>query len=132
MIERFGIDPSVLVRLVTGDPGPEFSRCVLVLSGLVEDEGAEIFVSNQVVGEAYVAVQHHYGISKSEAWAGLLDVLQSGLVSPLNGRSVIAALEASGGAGLFDRLIADEYSRASLRTLTLEKRMAALPHVRRL
>ena len=60
MIERFGIDPSVLVRLVTGDPGPEFSRCVLVLSGLVEDEGAEIFVSNQVVGQAYVAVQHHY------------------------------------------------------------------------
>lgn len=132
MIERFGIDTSVLVRLATGDPGPEFSRCVVVLSGLVEDEGAEIFVSNQVVGEAYVAVQHHYGISKSEAGAGLLDVLQSGLVSPLNGRSVIAALEASGGAGLFDRLIADEYSRASLRTLALEKRMAALPHVRRL
>lgn len=132
MTQRFGIETSVLVRLVTGDPGPEFSRCVTVLSALVEDEGAEIFVSNQVVGEAYVAVQHHYGISKSEARTGLLDVLQSGLVSPLYGRSVVAALEASGGAGLFDRLIADEYSRANLRTLTLDRRMAVLPHVRRL
>ena len=132
MTQRFGIDTSVLVRLVTGDPGPEFSRCVTALSALVQDEGAEIFVSNQVVGEAYVAIQHHYGISKSEARAGLLDVLQSGLVSPLNGGSVIAALEASDGAGLFDRLIADEYSRASLWTLTLDKRMDSLPHVRRL
>lgn len=132
MTRRFGIDTSVLVRLVTGDPGPEFSRCVTALSALVEDDGAEIFASNQVIGEAYVAVQHHYGISRSETRAGLLDVLQSGLVAPLNGRSVIAALEASGGAGLFDRLIADEYSRASLQTLTLDMRMAALPHVRRL
>lgn len=132
MTQRFGIDTSVLVRLVTGNPGPEFSRCVTALSALVQDDGAEIFVSNQVVGEAYVAIQHHYGISKSEARAGLLDVLQSGLVSPLNGGSVIAAIEASDGAGLFDRLIADEYSRASLRTLTLDKRMASLPHVRRL
>lgn len=132
MIQRFGIDTSVLVRLVTGHPGPEFSRCVTALSEMVEDERAEIFVSNQVVGEAYVAVQHHYGISKSEVRAGLLEVLQSGLVTPLNGGSVIAALEASGGAGLFDRLIADEYSRASLRTLTLDKRMASLPEVHRL
>lgn len=132
MTQRFGIDTSVLVRLVTGDPEPEFTRCVTALSALVEDEGAEIFVSNQVLGEAYVAVQHHYRISRSEARAGLLDVLQSGLVSPLSGRAVIAALEVSGGAGLFDRLIGDEYIRASLRTLTLDKQMATLPHVRRL
>ena len=132
MTQRFGIDTSVLVRLVTGDPRQEFARCVTALSALVEEERAEIFVSNQVVGEAYIAVQHHYGISKTEARAGLVDVLQSGLVTPLNGGSVLAALEASGGAGLFDRLISDDYSRASLLTLTLDKRMASLPHVRRL
>ena len=86
----------------------------------------------QAVGEAYVAVQHHYEVSKAEARAGLLDVLHSGLVAPLNGRSVFAALEASGGVGLFDRLIADEYARASLQVLTLDRQLAALPDVQRL
>ena len=41
-------------------------------------------------------------------------MLRSGLVSPLNGHSVFSALETSESPGLFDRLIADEYSRAGL------------------
>ena len=129
MTQRFGIDTSVLVRLLTGEPEADFAHCVAKLSALIEDEGAEIFASNQVIGEAYVAVQHHYEVSKADARAGLLDVLHSGLVAPLNGRAVFAALEASGGAGLFDRLIADEYAHASLRVLTLDRHMAALPDV---
>ena len=132
MTQRFGIDTSVLVRLLTGEPEADFAHCVAKLSALIEDEGAEIFASNQVIGEAYVAVQHHYEVSKADTRAGLLDVLHSGLVAPLNGRAVFAALEASGGAGLFDRLIADEYARASLRVLTLDRQMAALPDVQRL
>ena len=34
--------------------------------------------------------------------------------------------------GLFDRLIADEYSRAGLEILTLDRKMASLSDVRRL
>ena len=132
MTPRFGIDTSVLVRLVTGEPQVEFERCVEKLRSLIEDDGAEIVVSNQVIGEAYVAVRHHYGVSKTDARAGLLDVLRSGMVAPLNGRGVLAALEAHGGAGLLDRLIAEEYSRAGLQVLTLDRRMATLPAVRRL
>ena len=94
--------------------------------------GAEIFASNQVVGEAFVAVQHHYGVSAVDARSELSKTLCSGLVAPLNGRSVIAALEASGGPGLFDRLIADDYARAGLEVLTLDRRMADLPEARRL
>lgn len=88
--------------------------------------------SNQVIGEAYVAAQHHYRVSKPDARAGLLDVLRSGLVSPLDGRAVFEALEAAGGPGLFDRLIADDYSRAGLEVLTLDRRMADLAGVSRL
>jgi predicted nucleic acid-binding protein len=51
MTPRFGIDTSVLVRLVTGEPQAEFERCVEMLRSLIEDDGAEIVVSNQVVGE---------------------------------------------------------------------------------
>ena len=132
MTPRFGIDISVLVRLLTGEPAEGFEYCVSRLRKLVEDSGAEVFASNQVIGEAYVAVQHHYGVTKTDARAGLIDVLRSGLVSPLNGRAVFEALEAAGGPGLFDRLIAEEYSRAGVEVLTLDRRMASLPGVRRL
>ena len=79
-----------------------------------------------------MAVQHHYGFNGSDARSGLLSLLTSGLIAPLNGRSVIVALEESGGTGLFDRLIADDYSRAGLQVLTLDRQMATLPDVQSL
>jgi len=127
MTPRFGIDTSILVRLLTGDPEEGFRCCVEALTALVEVDGAEVLASNQVIGEAYVAVQHHYGVAKAEARSALASVLSSGLVSPQNGAGVFAALKAAGGCGLLDRLIADDYRRAELVTLTLDQRMAALP-----
>ena len=44
-----------------------------------------------------MAVQHHYGVTKADARLGLIDVLCSGLVAPLNGTTVIEALKESGG-----------------------------------
>ncbi len=126
MTRRYGIDTSVLVRLVTGTPPDAYSRCVERLHALV-GSGAEIFASNQVIGEAFVAVQHHYGVSAVDARAELSKALRSGLVAPMNGRAVIEALEAAGGPGLFDRLIADDYARADLHVLTLDRKMAGLP-----
>ena len=129
---RFGIDSSVLVRLLTGEPAADFDYRVSRLTQLVRDHGAEVFASNQVIGEAYIAVQHHQGVSKADPRAGLVDVLRSGLVAPLNGRSVFAALEASDSAGLFDRLIANDYDGAGLQVLTLDRNMAGLSNARRL
>ena len=62
MIRRYGIDTSVLVRLLTGDPAKDFEYCVGRLRALIDEDGSEIFASNQVVGEAYVAAQHHNGV----------------------------------------------------------------------
>lgn len=132
MTARFGIDTSILVRLATGDPEDGFEYCVRKLTALIERDDAEVFASNQVIGETYIALQHHYGVSKPDARAALVSVLRSGLVAPLNGAGVFAALEASAGCGLLDRLIADDYRRAEVSTLTLDRKMAALPEVRRL
>ncbi len=99
---------------------------------MVEDEGREIFASNQVIGEAYVTIQHHYGASDTDTRAALTSVLTSGLVAPLNGQAVLLALQSPESPGLFDRLIADDYRRAGLETLTLDRRMATLPNVQRL
>ena len=126
MTPRYGIDTSVLVRLLTGTPPDAYSRCVERLLALV-GSGAEVFASNQVIGETFVAVQHHYGVSAADARSELSKALRSGLVAPLNGRTVIEALEATGGPGLFDRLIADDCARADLHVLTLDRKMASLP-----
>ena len=126
---NIGIDTSVLVRLVTGQPPDLFTLCVERLSALAAAD-AEIFASNQVIGEAYVALQHHYNVSKEDARAGLHATLTSGLVAPLNGHAVLDALTTSTGPGLFDRLIANAYARAGMDTLTLDQRMASLPQAR--
>ena len=102
MTRIYGIDTSILVRLVTGDPEPDFQRCVNQLCILIEGQDAEMFASNQVIGEAYIVLQHHYGISASDACSGLVDVLTSGMVAPLNGQSIVLALQTSGGPGIFD------------------------------
>ena len=132
MTARFGIETSILVRLLTGDPEQAFERCVSKLTALIERDDAEIFASNQVIGEAYIALQHHYGVAKPDARAALTSVFRSGLVAPLNGPGVYAALEAQSGCGLLNRLIADDYRRAGLITFTLDRKMAVLRDVRRL
>ena len=109
MTPRYGIDTSILVRLATSDPEDGFENCVRKLVALVEHDDAEVFASNQVIGEAYIALQHHYGVSKPDARAALASVLSSGLVKPLNGPGVFAALQATSGCGLLDRLIVDDY-----------------------
>ena len=131
MTQRFAIDTSVLVRLLTAEPQEAFTYCLDQLSELVMG-GAEVFASNQVIGEAFIAVQHHYGVSAVDARIELSKALRSGLVSPLNGPDILEALAATGGPGLFDRLIANDYTKAGLGTLTLDQRMSALPGAQRL
>ena len=55
--------------------------------------------------------QHHYAVSDTDTRAALT----SGLVAPLNGQSVILALQSREGSGR--------------ETLTLDRRMATLPFV---
>ena len=58
MTPRYGIDTSILVRLLTGRPEDTYLACRSALQRLIEDRGVRIFASNMVIGEAYVAVQH--------------------------------------------------------------------------
>lgn len=132
MTRRFGIDTSILVRLATGEPPAEFDTTVAALTRMVEREHSSLFATPMVIGEAYIALQHHYGVGKADARAALRSVLTSGLVAPSGGDPVLAALAATRGCGLLDRLIALQYQAEGLDTLTLDRKMASLPHVTRL
>ncbi len=127
MTKRYGIDTSILMRLMTGDPPKDYAKTVKSLEGLIEQKpGAAILASNQVIGEAYIAVQHHYGISKADARAALLSVLPSGLGIPLNGTAVLEAIRHTEGCGLLDRLIVDDYCKHGVETLTHDRKMGSL------
>lgn len=132
MPRRCGIDTSILVRLCTGEPAHDFDRVVAALTHLVDVEHAAMFASHMVIGEAYIALQHHYAVSKTDAKTALRSVLTSGLVAPLGGDAVLEALASQRGCGLLDRLIALQYSADQLGTLTLDRKMAALPNATRL
>lgn len=126
MTRRCGIDTSILVRLTTGEPAKDFERVAAALTRLVEVEHVALFASHMVIGEAYIALQHHYGVSKADAKAALRSVLGSGLVVPSGGEAVMDALAARGGCGLLDRLIVLQHGSEALGTLTLDRKMAAL------
>ena len=126
---RIGIDTSVLVRLVTGEPRDLYTHCVEELSHLVE-RGVDVLASNQVIGEAYVTLQHHYGTRKEDARMALLRAFESALVAPQGGEATLETLRTQGGPGLIDRLIVEGYFREGLTTLTLDRRMAALTGAR--
>ena len=132
MARRYGVDTSVLVRLVAQEPQGDYERCVRRLTELTQEQDCEFFASNQVIGESYAALTHHYDVSAAEARDGLARVLQGGLVAPLNGRAVLDALAAPAEPGLFDRLIINDYEQYQLETVTLDHAMASLPGARRL
>ena len=101
MSQVYGIDTSVFVRLLTGHPRKDFEANVQGIQRLLAlESSAEIVVSNQVIGEAYIALQHHYGISKMDARAAMLLVFKAGSVSPLNGSVVIEILNEKKGSGI--------------------------------
>jgi len=124
----YGIDTSVFVRLLTGHPQADFDATVSAIQKLLEfNPGAELVVSNQVIGEAYITLQFHYGISKSDAKQGIRALLSEGVISPLNGSSILEILKNNTGAGLVDRLIVQDYQQKGLITLTNDKAMAKIP-----
>ncbi|GAB5562272.1 MAG: hypothetical protein SynsKO_39190 [Synoicihabitans sp.] len=127
----YGIDTSVLVRLITGHPAKHFEATSDALQALFSREPtAELVASNQVIGETYITLQHHYGLTKPDAREGLGAFLADGIVAPLNGAAVLQVLNEKGGAGLMDRLIAQDYEARGMNVLTNDRSMAKILNAR--
>ncbi len=118
----FGIDTSVLVRLLVGDPVPlaEKAKVKLLEAHRLRQP---VVVSDLVIAEAYHALKYHYEISPAEIRKGMLEMLTSGLVQPEPGSAVLAVLteKASGKAGFVDRLIQARYEADGMTTWTMDK-----------
>ena len=127
-----GIDTSIFVRLLTGLPAPDYQTTVKRLAALRASQPEHIVVANIVIAEAYAVLQHHYGLGKPDARTAIISVLTSGLIEPVQGDAVLAALRETREPGLTDRLIALDYVQQRATVLTLDRKMAALPGCERL
>jgi predicted nucleic acid-binding protein len=131
MTQAYAIDTSTFVRLLTGHPvetaGPTLDKL-----RAIHAMGHDLYVSTIVIGEAYIAIQHHYGLQKREVREAMIDVLTSGLLNPIDGHLILKTLSATSAPGLIDRLIEIQGMNEELITLTLDRKMATLPHCRKL
>lgn len=129
LTQAYGIDASIFVRLLTGHPKVDFEKTSNAMEKLLsQDPGVEFCVSNQVIGETYITLQFHYGISKADARKAIYQMFINGVVAPLNGQTVLDLILNTKGAGLVDRLIAQDYNAHGCRVLTNDKKMAKLPN----
>jgi len=124
------VDTCILMRLAAGDPADLFAKTVEALENLLNRHiGLRIVAHNMVIGEAYIAMQKHYGLTKQQSRQSLSDVLTSGLVEPLDGQATLEVINsAAKGAVLLDRLILlDSLTRQTAPLLTLDIALAKVP-----
>jgi predicted nucleic-acid-binding protein len=125
----FGLDTSVLIRVLSGDP-EELALAALGFLFDRRESGDRVRVSELVVAESYYALQHHYGASKRDALAALLQFLESPGIECDDG--VVELLSTSGmesaKPGFVDRVIHRNYLRSGAdRVATFERAAVTLP-----
>ncbi len=126
-----GLDTSVILRLLTGEPEFQARRALAELESLAGN-GATLLVSDLVVSEVYFALQYHYSVPKDEALALLARFLDESYINPLGASAMVLAVPnlATARPGFVDRLIHAEYTSAAGEVLTFEKAAGRLPGLR--
>jgi predicted nucleic acid-binding protein len=125
-----GIDTSIVIRLLVGEPIAQARIARARLERALE-ERETVLVCDLVIGEAYFALHHHYGVPKEEARQLLLEFVTSGVVEA-DPPEAVHALAKSRGAGLVDRLVHARHRSRGAITLTFERKQAALEGAERL
>jgi predicted nucleic-acid-binding protein len=122
-----GLDTSVLVRLLIGEPAGLATKAK---ARLVEAHRLRqlVLVSDLVIAETYHALKHHYEIEPADISCALRAMFTSGLAQPESGSAVLAVLQTktTGKAGFVDRLIQARYEADGVTTLTLDKAQAKI------
>lgn len=118
----FGLDTSVVLRLLTGQPQEQASRTLARYQEGIAN-GDSFCVSDIVASEVYYAIQHHYGKTKKEALSALkgfsagegISFSQNFAVS-INTPDIHKA-----NPGFVDRMLVSGYREQGQITLSCEK-----------
>lgn len=118
----YGLDTSIVLRLLTGEPGELALQAVRRVAALLE-QGVECVIGDLVAAEAYYALQFHYKMPKDEALAALLRLGEEGdglRFSAAAGKVLSVPGLAQANPGFVDRLIHAGYQRDGIVMLTCE------------
>ena len=77
----FGLDTSVVLRLLTGQPQDLAAKTLARYQDGIA-AGDDFSVSDLVASESYYAIQHHYGKTKEEALDALKKFCENEMPSP--------------------------------------------------
>lgn len=128
-----GLDTSVVLRLLVGEPEAQARRAMAEIDAL-EQRHTALWVSDLVVAEVYFALQYHYGVAKADALELLKRLFAESGIKALGTAAAVLATPrlATANPGFVDRLIHAEYAASTQEVLTFEKAAARLPGVREL
>lgn len=128
---KVGLDTSVVLRLLLGQPTDQSQRAVAFLEAVAR-RGDQAVVSDLVVAEAYFALQHHYEVPKNEALVALRRMFADGEIESQGVATEVLAMEglASAKPGFVDRLIQGAYISNGGSMATFEKASGKLKSVR--
>jgi len=117
-----GLDTSILLRLLTGEP-PALAQKVLERFQGGLDRGDSYFVNDIVVAETYYALQHHYDKTKEEAIGRLKALAADPSFAFSDGFKRALSMPALHRAnpGFVDRLLSADYEGRGYPTLSCEK-----------
>jgi predicted nucleic acid-binding protein len=127
-----GLDTSVLLRLLVGQPADQAQRAVEFLEALGR-RGDRAVVSDLVVAEVYFALHYHYAVPKKEALAALRKMFADGEIKPAGVAADVLTAEgaalASAKPGFVDRMIQSAYVSSGGSMATFEKASGKLKSV---
>lgn len=128
---KVGLDTSVVVRLLVGEP-LELARIAMEYLIELQQDGGFAVVSDLVISEAYFALQYHYKVPKADAIDKLHRFLTSkGIETSGVAIRVLATphLE-SAKPGFVDRMIHQHYMDGADEMVTFESSANRLSKVR--
>jgi predicted nucleic acid-binding protein len=127
---RVGLDTSVVLRLLTGQPVAQAATAVAFLDDL-RRRGDRPVLSDLVVAETYYALQYHYGTRKAHALEALHRLFEDGEIESMGEAGDVLRTSglASAKPGFVDRLIHRAYVAAGGRMATFENASAKLSSV---
>jgi predicted nucleic acid-binding protein len=127
----FGLDTSVVVRLLVGEPEEQAQRAWALLEACAS-EGEPAQVSALVVAESFFVLQHHYGVPLAKALQQLASLLGDARVSA--DATALRVLRTAGLArmkpGFVDRVIHQQYESEGRELATFDKIAARLARSR--
>jgi len=127
---RYSLDTTFLVRLLTGDPVPQFHLAAGFLEKCSREESvAEVI--DLVLAEAYFALQYHYGFPKDIALKSLYQFAEQPGVAVSQHALEILSLPSlsSANPGFVDLLIHGFSNTKNCQLVTFEKKARKLEGV---